>query len=74
MVSRIVLSLRKAADLQQRNWSIAEPTAADMNLQSMKFFRPRNGTGERQGDIPVERDDVPLGRLEAASFDSYPER
>ena len=69
MVSRIMLSLRKAADHQERNWSIAEPTAADRNLQSMKFFRPPNGTGETQDDIPVERDDVPLGRLKATSLD-----
>jgi len=48
MVSRIMLSLKKAADLQQNPWSLADPTANGADLQSMKFFHPMSDTnGER---------------------------
>ena len=54
MVSRIMLSLKKAADSQERAWSLTEPTAAGPSLRSMKFFKPPRGTDEMQDDIPLD--------------------
>jgi hypothetical protein len=55
MVSRIMLSLKKAADSQQKGWSLAEPTVNDTNYRSMKFFRPANGANEKKDDdIPLD--------------------
>jgi len=55
MISRIMLSLRKAADLQQNAWSLAEPTADDTDFQNIRFFRP-----ERRTDGASQSDDVLL--------------
>jgi len=55
MVSRIMLSLKKAADSHQTGWSLAEPTANATDLRSMKFFRPAKGAnGKRDDDIPLD--------------------
>jgi hypothetical protein len=50
MISRIMLSLRKAADPRQREWSVAEPTAYDRDIQSMRFLRPGGGTRDGRRD------------------------
>ena len=54
MISRIMVSLKRAADSQQRAWSLTDPTVTGPNLQSMKFFKPRGNTDERQHDIPLD--------------------
>ena len=52
MVSRMMLSLRKAADPGQGDWSLADPI--DPSLKSMVFVRPQSTykvpTSEGQGD------------------------
>ena len=53
MISRIMLSLKKAADSRQKGWSLGEPTADTTNFQGMTFFRPAR-------DMNTKRDDVPL--------------
>ena len=63
------MSLRKAADPREQNWSIMEPALDDKNFQSIKFFRPRRGTGEAQDDIPLEGiDDMLPERQESTSL------
>ena len=53
MVSRIMLSLRKAADANVMvGWSFVEAPLNDDNLQNMEFFRPRRDTISRGDDIP----------------------
>lgn len=52
MVSRIMLSLRKAMDSPQYGWSLAERSRNNGKLESMKFACPRSGLSEREGDIP----------------------
>lgn len=54
MISRIMLSLKKAADLQQKIWTLTEPTATGPGFQPLKFFKPRRDANEGQGDIPLD--------------------
>ena len=54
MISRIMLSLRKAAEQQQGGWSLTEPSVNHVNLRSLKFFRP-------QKVITQGSDNTPLG-------------
>ena len=55
MISRIILSLRKAADSHQKGWSLAGSTANGTHLRSMKFFRPAKGAnGNKDDDVPLE--------------------
>lgn len=54
MASRIMLSLRKAADKQQNGWAPSEPSTTSFKVKSMKFFRPRGGQSRGQDDIPLE--------------------
>ena len=55
MVSRIMLSLRKAADTQQRGegWSLADPSGNDENTRGLEFFRPRRDLSGTLDDIPL---------------------
>lgn len=50
MISRIVLSLRKAVDPQRDAWPHAESPRNSGTLCSMKFVRPRGGLSERGGN------------------------
>jgi len=49
MISRMVLSLRKAADVRQGG----EHPANSANVPTIEFFRPRRGTNEGETDIPL---------------------
>ena len=49
MVSRIMLSLRKAVD-PQGDWSLAEPTEDDKNFHSIRW----RSLDWRQDDVPLE--------------------
>ena len=49
MISRIMLSLRKAADSQQKVWSLGEP----IDVRSKKFFRPQTGPNGMEAEIPL---------------------
>jgi hypothetical protein len=40
MISRIMLSLRKAADSRQEGWTLGGPATNGSDLPSMIFFRP----------------------------------
>jgi len=54
MISRIMLSLRKAADSRQGDWSLlTTPTGSDLP-RGVMIFRTRKGTNEREGDIPLD--------------------
>ena len=44
MISRLMLSLKKAADSQQNGWTLGEPSVNGNNLQSIKFYRPPQAT------------------------------
>ncbi|KAF9790805.1 hypothetical protein BJ322DRAFT_1170204 [Thelephora terrestris] len=55
MISRIMLSLKKAADSQRNDWSLGEPSASGAGLSAMKFSRPRRGLGR------MDSDEIPLG-------------
>ena len=53
MISRLMLSLKKAADSQQ-GWSLGEPTLNGSKLQSIRFFNSRKGTNGREDDITLD--------------------
>lgn len=52
MVSRIMLSLRKAADADVVGWAFVEAPMNDDDLRNMEFFRPRRDTISREDNIP----------------------
>ena len=54
MISRIMLSLRKAADEQQSGWSLGVPTMASTNFRSIKFLQQRRGPNGDKDDIPLD--------------------
>lgn len=55
MVSRIMLSLRKAAELQKGGWSLGEPFAYGAGLsETMRFARSAMGTDRGQDGIPLD--------------------
>lgn len=55
MISRIMLSLKKAADSQQKGWALSEPTVNATDFQSLMFLRPANGAnGIRNDDVPLD--------------------
>ena len=58
MISRIMLSLRKAADQKAGTWSLGGPPANSTNLPTMDFVRPRqSGTNIMgDGDVPLDTD------------------
>ena len=54
MISRLMLSLKKAADSQQGGWSLAAPTTVGENFQSAKFYNSQKDTDRREDDIPLD--------------------
>ena len=56
MISRLMLSLKKAAGTQQTGWSLGEPSVSAMgsNFQSIKFFHSREGTNGKEDGIPLD--------------------
>jgi hypothetical protein len=54
MVSRIMLSLKKAADPRKGDWSLAQPTMNDKDLQSAIFFRTQGLPNGEQDDVLLE--------------------
>jgi len=54
MISRMILSLREAGDLQLRGRSPGEPTSNGAELSTIRFFRSRAGTNRRESDIPLD--------------------
>ena len=54
MISRIMLSLKKAADSQQKPWTLTQPSMAGSNFQSAKFANTQQDPNERQDDIPLD--------------------
>lgn len=53
MISRIMLSLRKAAGSQRDVWSLLEPTTGGTNIRTIQFF-PQRDTTWREDGIPLE--------------------
>lgn len=54
MISRIMLSLRKAAHFQDKGWSLGELSTGTRTDTNISFSRPRGDTSEREGDIPLD--------------------
>jgi len=54
MISRIMLSLRKAAGTQEDTWSLMGPISTGANFQSIQFLSTQRGTTWREDDIPLE--------------------
>ena len=54
MISRMILSLRMAADSRQGVRSLGGPTANGTNLTEIKFVRPRRSANRRESDIPLD--------------------
>jgi len=55
MISRIMLSLKKAADSQQKAWTLTEPTMSGPGFQNLKFLKPGGDANERQHEaIPLQ--------------------
>ena len=50
MISRIMLSLRKAVDKQQNGWSLAMTKGTGAGLE---FFQPRSASSVREDGIPL---------------------
>ena len=50
MVSRLMLSLKKAAGSQVA-WSLAEPSVNNPNLETISFFHSREDTSKRDDGI-----------------------
>ena len=44
MISRLMLSLKKAAESQQNGWSLGDPSVGGNDPQSLKFYRPQRAT------------------------------
>lgn len=53
MISRIMLSLKKASHLPQNCWSLVGPTTNGAGLRSMEFRRPRRGIDARADGIQL---------------------
>ena len=55
MISRIMLSLRKAADSQPAgDWSLGVQTTTEVDFRGMEFFRPWGGSNGREDCIPLD--------------------
>ena len=55
MIGRIMLSLRKAADRPLGDWSIAELSTNDRNIQSsIRFRRPQRSLRRRRDSISLD--------------------
>ena len=56
MISRMMLSLRKAADPQQWDWTFAELSANGRIFQTINFSDPRTAASSRDDilDIPID--------------------
>ncbi|KAF9790731.1 hypothetical protein BJ322DRAFT_1104380 [Thelephora terrestris] len=55
MISRIMLSLKKAADSQRNGWSLGEPSTNGVGLSAIKFSSPRRGLfREGSDEIPLD--------------------
>jgi len=54
MISRLMLSLKKAAASHQGDWSLVESSTNGNNFQSIKFFHTRKGTNGKEDDIALD--------------------
>ena len=54
MISRLMLSLRKAVDEQQNRWSLTASSTIGANAQSVMFFRSRMGPNGKGEDVPLD--------------------
>lgn len=56
MISRLMLSLKKAADPQRGTWSFGGPPTSSTNIGAMSFARPQSGGNANgtEGDIHLE--------------------
>ena len=59
MISRIVLSLKKAVRSQQGGRVLGEPAPGGTDLQNMKFVRPRRGISGEEDSIPLDSHSQP---------------
>ena len=53
MISRLMLSLKKAADPQRGGWSFGESPANGTNLSTVQFARARGGDGSTEDGVPI---------------------
>ena len=60
MISRMMLSLREAAESDTNDWTLGQPTTGKGNFQSMSFFRPRE-SADLGGDDVARGSDTELG-------------
>ena len=73
MISRLMLSLKKAADPQGGEWSFGERYANSTNLPTIQFARPRGGAANateggityetRPGSQTATREEINYGRV-----------
>ena len=54
MISRIMLSLRKAADSQQNGWTLGASSMIGTSQPSMRFFNSRTGPNWKGEEIPLD--------------------
>ena len=54
MISRIMLSMKKAAYSPQKDWPVVEQPASGTNFHSINFFRPQRVSNERGDNIPLD--------------------
>jgi len=56
MISRLMLSLKKAADPRRGEWSFGEPPTNSTNLPNIQFARPRGGANANAtgGDVAFD--------------------
>ena len=53
MISRLMLSLRKAADSQRNGLVFGDTLASSKSFQSARFFRSRKGKGSNGEDVEI---------------------
>ena len=54
MISRIVLSLREAADAQQGGWSLGAQATAGINFSNMEFLHSLRGPNGREAAAQLD--------------------
>lgn len=55
MISRLMLSLKKAADLQETSRSLGQPSVSfDIDLRSMEFSHPQKGAKWREDGTSLD--------------------
>jgi hypothetical protein len=54
MIARIMISLRKAARVQESGCIGGVLAGTNTNVRSVLFFKPRKGLSQKRDDIPLD--------------------